>query len=137
MKVKFLIFNFLFLTVLLSCKSNFEPVSFNTYPPAILIDDKNFTIQIPAEAGRKNNKDPFAVILQKYGFSGNGQSIEQVVKHNIRYKKVKYNSEGDCFRAEFADKPDMDEFILLIQPMLQEEELHKWTFNARHILIKE
>ncbi len=125
------------LIIFLSCNNNFEPFKFNSYPPEIIKDDKYFIIQIPAEIDKKENKNPFSVILQRYGFSGNGASIEQIIKYNIKYNKVNYNSEGGSFRAEFKNKQDLDEYYLLIKPVLDEGMLHKWTFNARHILIKE
>ena len=136
-KLLFIIFYFFTITFSGCNESKFNPITFNTYSPTIIKDDKHLFIQIPVEIDKKNNKNPFSIILQKYGFSGNGPSIEQIIKFNISFKNAIYNSEGDCFRVEFKSLNELNEYFSLLKPIQDEEILHKWTFNAKNIILKE
>ncbi len=126
--------------IVLSCGTKeFHSGGFNSYPPRIVVIDRPDVreIQIPVEIEKKNGKVSFIEIFRYYGFSGNGPSIEQVVRYNIRNLKAEYDSEGDCFRVMFSGKEDLDRYHDLLKTVLTEYGLHRWVYNARGITFKE
>lgn len=123
-----------------SCANrDYRSEGFNSYPPRIVVMDSPgaHEIQIPVEIELKNGKQSFIEIFRYYGFSGNGPSIEQVIRYNLRYENAEYDSEGDCFRVVFSSKDDLDRYHLLLKPVTNEDGLHRWVYNARKIFFKE
>lgn len=107
------------------------------YAPTIYSEPRYFSISIPVEIEKKGDKISFIELFNVYGFSGNGPSIEQVVKANINSEKLEYDSEGDTF-VVYA--PDHDSYILLLKELeavKQIELLNGWLRKAAWVPIKE
>lgn len=128
------------LFLLVSCvNKDYRQERFNTYPPRIISNDHDgiFTLQIPVETESKNGKPSFIEIFKYYGFSGNGPSIEQVIRYNLGSGNAEFDSEGDCFRVLFSSKGDMMRYYARLINIINEDDLHRWVYNARRIVFKE
>ena len=107
------------------------------YPPQIYSDETYFSISIPVEIDLKDGKHSFVKIFNAYGFSGNGPSIEQVIKANIDFSPVEFDSEGDAFFMYAADR---EQYLIVLNEIRCIEKvscLKKWVKKARWKLIKE
>lgn len=107
------------------------------YAPHINLIPEYHTVSIPVEIAMKAGKQPFSKLFNIYGFSGNGPSIEQVVRANISVKNVAYDSEGDAF---YVKAPDMETYLQVadeLSSLHRLETLQSWLKNAAWILLKE
>jgi hypothetical protein len=107
------------------------------YPPVVDTDDEYYAISILVEIDEKNGKQAFVKLFEKYGFSGNGPSIEQVIRKNTSFQDVEYNSEGDAFLMYARDKVHQTEIVNELKCIEDIKCLNKWLKNASWILIKE
>lgn len=53
------------------------------YAPKLYADETSLTISIPVEIAGRDGKKSFVKLFELHGFSGNGPSIEQVVRRNV------------------------------------------------------
>lgn len=107
------------------------------YPPKIEIDEEYFGISIIVEIDEKNGKKPFVELFEKYGFSGNGPSIEQVIRKNTSFKGVEFNSEGDAFLMYAQDQAHQANIVSELKCIEDIHCLNKWLKKASWILVKE
>lgn len=107
------------------------------YPPIIYSDETYFSITIPVEIDLKDGKRSFTELFNAYGFSGNGPSIEQVVRANTHFASVQFDSEGDAFVMYTSNE---EQYLSILNELRCMEEiacLKKWVKTARWVLIKE
>ena len=107
------------------------------YAPKIVAHDKLLTISIPVEVKERDGKKSFVKLFALYGFSGNGPSIEQVVRRNLSDVTADFNSEGDAFVMRVSNKTD---YVSALQKLKCVEDvacLTTWLENSRSVLIKE
>jgi hypothetical protein len=107
------------------------------YPPEIDIDDEYYSISILVEIDEKNGKKAFVKLFEKYGFSGNGPSIEQVIRKNTSFQDVEFNSEGDAFLMYARDKAHQAQIVNELKCIQDIQCLDKWLKKASWILLKE
>lgn len=107
------------------------------YAPVVYGQAEYLSISIPVEVDDKDGKKAFVKLFEKYGFSGNGPSIEQVVRTNNSFDNVEYGSEGDSFFMYVKDKADFDEILSKMKCIENTECLNRWLNKSRVALIKE
>jgi hypothetical protein len=107
------------------------------YPPTLFLQSQHCSISIHVEIDKKGNKESFVKLFNIYGFSGNGPSIEQVVKANIKTKKLVYDSEGDTFLIHAPDQETYLRVLKELEAITRIELLNVWLRNTAWILIKE
>jgi hypothetical protein len=92
---------------------------------------------IPVEVEKKGDRASFVELFNVYGFSGNGPSIEQVVKANIQARNLRYDSEGDAFFVHVPDQETYLQVLKELEAVTRIESLNVWLRNAVWIPIKE
>jgi len=107
------------------------------YPPTVHSNKQYFSISIPVEIAEKDVKQSFIHLFERYGFSGNGPSIEQVVMTYIGENAGQYDSEGDAFYIYTTDQISHANLLNKIKCIEKLECLNKWLQNANSIIIKE
>ena len=107
------------------------------YAPKLLSDEVLLTLVIPVEIDERNGKKSPVKLYELYGFSGNGPSIEQVVKHNAPRIAGKFDSEGDAFVLTVPNKSDFDAARATLRCVEEVKCLASWLASARSILVKE
>ncbi|GAB1263578.1 hypothetical protein [Aurantivibrio infirmus] len=121
-----------------SCGGNDVTVDLDKYyAPTVYSSLEYFSISIPVEIAEKNGKLSFVKLFEKYGFSGNGQAIEQVVRKNIGGNVGEYDSEADAFYINAKDSSEYTELLTKIKCIEEIACLNKWLQNATSIIIKE
>lgn len=129
-----------FLPLLLSlaaCSSNTSVVPSDFYAPTLYTDQATLTISIPVEIDDKNGKKSFVRLFEAYGFSGNGPSIEQVVKRNVAELPGTFDSEGDAFVLRVASQPSFDEAVSKLKCVEDVACLAGWLKQSSSIIVKE
>jgi hypothetical protein len=115
--------------------SDIDPTQY--YAPKLLVQDDRLVIAIPVEVGEQDGKLSFVKLFEHYGFSGNGPSIEQVVRHNVLSTGAEFDSEGDAFLVRFSNKA---EYMATLEKLRCMEDVHclsTWLRSASSIFIKE
>lgn len=107
------------------------------YTPKVLAMKEFLSIQIPVEIGEKNGKKSFVDLFELYGFSGNGPSIEQVVKKNINLKNVQFDSEGDVCIILVKKDNDFDNILQEVKCIEDINCLVKWLNKSFNMIYKE
>jgi hypothetical protein len=107
------------------------------YPPTVQAIPQYLSVTIPVEIGKKGDRQSFVELFKVYGFSGNGPSIEQVVKANTKVAGITYDSEGDAFVALASDKESYGHFLKEIDAVAHVESLNAWLRRAAWTPIKE
>ena len=107
------------------------------YAPKMYSEPKYFSISIPVEIEKKGDKISFVELFHVYGFSGNGPSIEQVVKANIKTKQLEYDSEGDTFVVYALDQESYIQLLNELEAVKRIESLNGWLRKAAWMPIKE
>ena len=130
-----LLVSLLFVIVLKKLSKNPDLSQFNT--PEILSDDEYYSISIPVEIDDKNGKKAFVQLFEQYGFSGNGPSIEQIVRKNTKFSGVEFDSEGDCFLMYAQSREHQAEILNELKRIQNIDCLNSWLRKASWILIKE
>ena len=127
-----------FLVVLLaSCRQDVGQAELKKYyPPTIYSDTQYLSISIPVEISEKGGRPSFVHLFEKYGFSGNGPAIEQVVRANLT-ASGEYDSEGDAFYVRAKKRGEYDYILTELRCIEDIECLNKWLDNASTILFKE
>ena len=99
--------------------------------------EAGYWINIPVEIDVKDGKESFISMFEQYGFSGNGPSIEQVVRKNVQLEGAFYDSEGDNFFVYFDDHADFQNGLNELRCIEDIHCLSAWLGKASSILIKE
>jgi hypothetical protein len=107
------------------------------YAPKLLLDEKLLTFVIPVEIDERAGKKSFVKLFELYGFSGNGPSIEQVVKHNMPRIAGKFDSEGDAFVLTVLSRSDFEATRTELKCVEEVKCLASWLAGAKSILHKE
>jgi len=124
-----------FLLSACGAKANANPDNF--YAPKLLSDERLLTLVVSVEIDSRDGKKSPAKLFEFYGFSGNGPSIEQVVKHNAPHLTGKFDSEGDAFVLTLSNRPDFDAARATLRCVEDVKCLASWLASARSILLKE
>lgn len=107
------------------------------YAPTVLSFPEYLTITIGAEIEEKNGKKAFTSLLNKYGFSGNGPSIEQVIARNTDIDNVQFDSEAGAFFMRASNEMNYEKALKSLKCIEDVECLDRWLKNSRWILFKE
>ncbi len=107
------------------------------YTPTLHSESQYLSISIPVEIEKKGNQVSFVELFNVYGFSGNGPSMEQVVKANIKAKNLEYDSEGDAFLVYAPDQETYLHAMKDLEAVTRIESLNIWLRKAAWIPIKE
>jgi len=107
------------------------------YPPTLYHDSQYHSISIAVEIDKKRNKVSFVDLFNIYGFSGNGPSMEQVVKANLGTRNVEYDSEGDAFIVYAPNQETYVQVLKELEAVTRIESLNAWLRKAAWIPIKE
>ncbi|MBL0731207.1 hypothetical protein [Piscinibacter sp. HJYY11] len=107
------------------------------YAPKLLSDEKLLTFVIPVEIDERAGKKSFVKLFELYGFSGNGPSIEQVVKHNVPRIAGRFDSEGDAFVLIVSSRSDFEATRTKLRCVEDVKCLSNWLAGAKSILLKE
>lgn len=132
-----LIFFALFLIGLVVFREFNRPDPGQFYPPKVRALPEYFSVSVIVEVDEKDGKKAFVKLFEKYGFSGNGPSIEQVIRKNIKLRNIEFDSEGGMFAAYTTDNAQYVEMVNAIKCIEDIKCLDKWLNNARWTLIKE
>lgn len=126
-------------TIFLSaCRDETQNVNPNDYyAPKLLSDEKTLAFVVPVEIEQRNKKKSFVKLFEIYGFSGNGPSIEQVVRYNAPNLKGSFDSEGDAFVLIASNKPDYESTLLQLKCLEDMKCLIDWLMQAKSIVLKE
>ena len=136
MKAQILFVSFaLSLTACGAKTSNINPTDF--YAPKVYSHQATLTISVPVEVGEKNGKKSFVNLFEAYGFSGNGPSIEQVIKRNIPELNGTFDSEGDAFVVRVSTPEQLKEALLKLRCVEDVKCLATWLKHAESIIGKE
>ena len=107
------------------------------YPPKVDTLPEYFSVSVSAEVDEKGGKKAFVNLFERYGFSGNGPSIEQVIRKNVKLKGVEYDSEGDMFSAYTTSKGQFEELVKSVKCIEEIKCLDDWLNKAKWALLKE
>ena len=107
------------------------------YAPTIHSDELRLTLVVSVEIAERNSKRAFVKLFELYGFSGNGPSIEQVVRHNAPSLIATFDSEGDAFVLKASSKPHFEAALQKLKCLEDVNCLNTWLKNASSILMKE
>lgn len=107
------------------------------YAPVVYSDVEHLSISVPVEIAEKEGKKAFVRLFEKYGFSGNGPAIEQVIRMNNSFDNVEYDSEGDSFFMYVNNKADFENVLAKVKCIENTECLNSWLNKSRLVLIKE
>ena len=107
------------------------------YASKLLSDERLLTLVVPVEIDKRAGKKSPVKLFELYGFSGNGPSIEQVVKHNAPHLAGKFDSEGDAFVLTLSNRSDFDAARATLKCVEDVKCLSSWLASARFILLKE
>ena len=120
-----------------SC-SKMEELAFDFYCPNPYYFSSNsmHSISIPVKVEVINGVRSFVEVMKLYGFSGNGPSIEQVIRKNITLP-AEYDSEGEACVIYFKSRSQMSEFSNTLVNISNQSIFHSWVYNSRGVLIKE
>jgi hypothetical protein len=121
-----------------SCSANTSSINPNDfYAPKVYSDQATLTISIPVEVGEKNGKKSFVKLFELYGFSGNGPSIEQVVKRNMTELSGTFDSEGDAFVVRVATSEQLKQALQKMKCVEDVKCLATWLKKSESICSKE
>jgi hypothetical protein len=126
-------------TALLLCSCG-APVNANPndfYAPKLLLDEERMTFVVPVEIDARDGKKSFVKLFELYGFSGNGPSIEQVIRHNVPGIGGSFDSEGDAFVLLASNKADFEDARAKLKCIENVECLSSWLARAQSLLFKE
>ena len=115
--------------------SNINPTDF--YAPKVYSDQATLTISVPVEIGEKDGRKSFVNLFEAYGFSGNGPSIEQVVKRNMPNLNGAFDSEGDAFVVRVSTPEQLKEALQKLTCIEDVKCLTTWLKQAESIIGKE
>lgn len=121
-----------------ACSGNTASINTNEfYAPKIYADEATLTISIPVEVGDKNGKKSFVKLFELYGFSGNGPSIEQVIKRNMAELTGTFDSEGDAFVVRVASTEKLKAALQKLKCVEDVKCLATWLKQSESISGKE
>lgn len=109
----------------------------NFYAPKLIADENLLILTVPVEIAERDGQKSFVKLFELYGFSGNGPSIEQVIKHNVPQIAGRFDSEGDAFSLTVSNKPDFEAMRTKLKCIEQVPCLATWLAEAKSILFKE
>jgi hypothetical protein len=107
------------------------------YAPKLLVNEERMTFVVPVEIDAREGKKSFVKLFELYGFSGNGPSIEQVIRHNVPSLAGSFDSEGDAFVLLASSRAEFDASRAKLNCIEKVECLSTWLAKAQTILIKE
>jgi hypothetical protein len=125
------------LLLLSACGASVNANPRDFYEPKLFADEEHLILVVPVEIEARGGKKSFVRLFELYGFSGNGPSIEQVVKHNAPGIAGEFDSEGDAFVLRVASKAEFEAARVQLKCLEQVECLSSWLAEAKTILLKE
>ncbi len=120
------------------CGASTSPVDpSGFYAPKLYADENSLIISIPVEIAERDGKKSFVKLFELHGFSGNGPSIEQVVRRNVGDDIGTFDSEGDAFVVRLANAAEFGVVRGKLKCVEEVTCLAGWLKNSDSILFKE
>jgi hypothetical protein len=112
-----------------------DPTDF--YSPTVRTQEASRTLMVDVAIERRDGKQSFVRLFELYGFSGNGPSIEQVIRRNVGAIQGRYESEGDMFAFTAETGQDFIEMSKQLECLREIPCLQSWLENSRSVIMKE
>lgn len=120
------------------CGASTSPVNPSEfYAPKLYADQTSLTISIPVVIAERDGKKSFVKLFELHGFSGNGPSMEQIVRRNLGDNIGMFDSEGDAFVVRLANAAEFGAVLGKLKCVEEVTCLAGWLKNSESILFKE
>ncbi len=123
--------------LLAACSASVNANPDDFYAPKLLSDPAQRSIVIAVEVGDRGGKKSFVKLFELYGFSGNGPSIEQVIKRNAPDMVGSFDSEGAAFVFVASSPSGFESARAKLKCVEEMKCLASWLDAAKSIPFKE